>query len=257
MSVADTRLLPDIVYPDLAGKRFLVTGTSQGIGQAVAQALLNQGAQVLGVANEVSDFSGDYQHFICDLSDAQALEACMREVCADALDGVVNIAGIDPKIPLSAAGLAAWERVIDLDLRAYHLIIHHALDALKSGTMKSIVNMASINHQLGVPERGLYTIAKCGIVGLTRGLARELGRGGIRINTISPGWVLTERQRQEYFPDSEEGRLRLEDLFTQKQSLALEIQPEDIAAHVLFYLSGISRASTGHNCVVDAGWILQ
>ena len=251
------KAFPEIVYPDLMGKRFLVTGASQGIGRTVVKFLLKQGGSVVGIANEPAEYGENYLHVTCDLSDAEILRQSMHDICKEPLDGLINIAGIDPKIPLTDATLAAWHRVIDLDLRAYHLTIHHALSAIKLGTLKSIVNMGSINHQLGVPERGLYTVAKCGIIGLSRGLTRELGRDGIRINTISPGWVLTDRQRQEYFPDTEQGKALLEDLFTQKQSLRLEIQTEDIAAHVLFYLSGVSRASTGHNCVVDGGWILQ
>lgn len=249
--------LPRVAYPDLAGARVLVTGTSQGIGRAIAAALLDQGATVAGIARRAVDLGDGYVHHACDLADAAALEDAVRVIAVGPIDAVVNVAGIDPKIPLDEADLAAWHRVIDLDLRAYHLVIHHAIAALRRGRLRSIVNLSSINHRLGVPKRELYTIAKCGIIGLTRGLCRDLGREGIRINTISPGWILTERQREEYFPDTPEGRTALEDLFSTKQSLRLQLQAEDIAAHALFYLSAVSRGSTGHNCVVDAGWTLE
>ena len=253
--------LPTISYSDLSEKHILVTGSSQGIGRAITLALLEQGALVHGIDCQPADWGEGYTHYICDLSDAEALAHCVEQCVEDcehqALDGLVNVAGIDPKVAVEDADLQQWQRIIDLDLRAYHLLIHHALGALKRGGLKSIVNLSSINFQLGVPGRGLYSIAKSGIIGLTRGLARELGSDGIRINTVSPGWVLTDRQLTEYFPDTEPGRAALEDLFNNKQSLPMAVQPEDIAAHVLFYLSGISRASTGHNCVVDAGWILQ
>ena len=137
----------------------------------------------------------------------------MAQISEQPLDGIVNVAGIDPKIALDDADLAAWHRVIDLDLRAYHLVIHHGIAALRQGRLRSIVNMSSINTRLGVPKRELYTIAKCGIIGLTRGLARDLGREHIRINTVSPGWILTDRQSEEYFPDTPEGRERLQDLY--------------------------------------------
>lgn len=243
-------------YRDLAGARVLVTGTAAGIGRATALALIDQGASVVGIDREVADLGAGYHHAVCDLADADALRRVVTAVATDPLDGIVNVAGIDPKIALEDADLDAWNRVIDLDLRAYHLVLHHGLDALRRGRLKAVVNLSSINHRLGVPRRGLYTVAKCGIIGLTRGLARELGREGIRINTVSPGWVFTERQVAEHFADDAEGRARREDLFT-KQGLAVEITPADIAAHVCFYLSAASRASTGHNCVVDAGWTLE
>jgi NAD(P)-dependent dehydrogenase (short-subunit alcohol dehydrogenase family) len=117
------------------------------------------------------------------------------------------------------------------------------------------VNISSINYRLGVVGRSIYSTTKAGILGLTTGLARELGREGIRINTTTPGWVFTERQVEEYFgaPDAEKhlGTLR------ERQALPLHIEPADVANHILFYLSNVSRASTGHNCVVDGGWLLE
>lgn len=243
-------------FSDLAGARILVTGTAAGIGKATALALLDQGASVVGIDRDPADLGAGYVHAACDLADAAQVRTTVTALATEALDGIVNVAGIDPKIALENADLDAWNRVIDLDLRAYHLVLHHGLDALRRGRLKAVVNLSSINHRLGVPRRGLYTLAKCGVIGLTRGLARELGREGIRINTVSPGWVFTERQVAEYFADDAEGRARREDLFA-KQSLAMEITPADIAAHVCFYLSAASRASTGHNCVVDAGWTLE
>jgi NAD(P)-dependent dehydrogenase (short-subunit alcohol dehydrogenase family) len=243
-------------YADLAGARVLVTGSAAGIGRAVALALAEQGAQVVGIDHQAAAYGSWYEHQTCDLSDADQLAEALARITATPLDGVVNVAGIDPKISLAEADLAAWHRVIDLDLRAYHLVLHHALAALQRGRLKAIVNLSSINHRLGVPRRGLYTVAKCGVIGLTRGLARELGRDGIRINTVSPGWIFTERQVEEYFADNAAGQANRQELFA-KQSLALEIQAADVAQHVLFYMSGASRASTGHNCVVDAGWTLE
>ena len=115
--------------------------------------------------------------------------------------------------------------------------------------------MSSINPQLGVPRRAIYSTSKSGILGLTTGLARELGSDGIRINAITPGWVFTEAQSSEYFEgEPAEKNLRY---LADVQSLTVKIMPSDIANHILFYLSDVSRASTGANLVVDAGWTLQ
>ena len=107
-----------------------------------------------------------------------------------------------------------------------------------------------------MPRRSLYSISKAGILGLTTGLARELGSEGIRINSVSPGWVFTERQIREYFTEPKERKKNLATLEA-RQAINCQITPQDVANHVLFYLSEASQASTGHNCVVDAGWLLE
>jgi NAD(P)-dependent dehydrogenase (short-subunit alcohol dehydrogenase family) len=117
------------------------------------------------------------------------------------------------------------------------------------------VNVSSINYRLRIVGRSIYSTTKAGILALTTGLARELGRARIRIITIAPGWVFTERQVEEYFgtPDAEEHLGTL----CERQALPLHIEPADVANHILFYLSNVGRASTGHNCVVDGGWLLE
>jgi len=246
-----------MILEDLRGHRALVSGSTGGIGLAVVQALLGQGCAVVGLdVAEGPPLGAGYQHVRCDLGDATALQAALALVTAHGpLDHVVNVAGIDPTYALSAGGRAEWDRVLDIDLRAYYLVLHHCLEALRAGAGKSIVNVSSINYQLGLPGRSIYSAAKAGILGLTRGLSRELGREGIRINTVSPGWVFTARQHREHFSGAA-AAANLAHL-ARVQALEVHIRPEDIATHILFYLSAASRASTGHNCVVDGGWLLE
>lgn len=198
-------------------------------------------------------FPGAYHHLTCDLGDAEAIAACITERAGltGHLDHLVNVAGIDPKHRIDDA----WHRVVDLDLRAYHLLIHHAIGLLRAGHGRSIVNVSSINYRLGVPGRTLDTVAKNGVLGLNRGLARELGAECIRINSVSPGWVYTERQVREYF--SGEEAAKHVDYLHKVKALTHHITPEDIAAHIRFSCSDASLASTGHTCVVDAGWLLE
>jgi NAD(P)-dependent dehydrogenase (short-subunit alcohol dehydrogenase family) len=118
------------------------------------------------------------------------------------------------------------------------------------------VNVSSIGNRLGVPKRSIYAVSKAGILGLTTGLARELGAEGIRINTVSPGWVFTPGQVAEYF-SAEGDREKYLAYLKQVQALDIQITAQDIAQHILFYLSEVSAASTGHNCVVDGGWLLE
>lgn len=249
---------PGIQLPDLAGGVALVTGASAGIGRATVEALLANGATVHGVAHDESTIThAQYRHHRCDLRDANAIRQLSQAVASqtDRLDYVVNVAGVDPKVALAEGGAEHWDEIADLNLRGYYLVLHELLPLLRTGRGRSIVNVSSINYRLGVPKRAIYSATKAGILGLTTGLARELGAEGIRINTVSPGWVFTERQVRDYFSGTEAEKNFA--YLASVQSLPLKIDAADIANHILFYLSAVSRASTGHNCVVDAGWTLE
>ena len=247
-----------LALPDLAGKVVLVTGASAGIGRATAEALLASGATVLGVARSALTYRHKNLHSLrCDLSRAPAIAALFKKISklTPHLDGIVNVAGIDPKIALADGDEHKWREVVDLNLRAYYLVIRASAPFLRRGRGRAIVNVSSINYRLGVPKRSIYSATKAGILGLTTGLARELGAEGIRLNTVTPGWIFTERQVGEYFvgPKAEKHLAYLAGV----QSLPLKISATDVANHILFYLSDVSRASTGHNCVVDGGWLLE
>ncbi|MFI5356036.1 MAG: SDR family NAD(P)-dependent oxidoreductase [Opitutales bacterium] len=249
---------PALRLPDLAGRIALVTGASLGIGRATAQALLDNGAVVHGVDSAPATLTHPQLHpHCCDLRDPTALQALVQEVGASAgrIDHVVNVAGVDPKVSLEAGDAARWDEIVQLNLRGYYLVLHEALPWLRQGRGRTVVNVSSINYRLGVPKRAIYSVTKAGILGLTTGLARELGHEGIRINTVSPGWVFTERQVRDYFSGAEAAKNLA--YLAQVQSLRIKIDAADIANHILFYLSDVSRASTGHNCVVDAGWTLE
>ena len=248
-----------IYLPDLRGGTALVTGASRGIGRAVAEALAAHDVQCFSLANQgfATDLPAPIVPILCDLGSAETIERVVASVSTqtESLDYLVNVAGIDPKYRLEAATADIWDSIVDLNLRAYYLLIRGCLPLLRRGRGRSIVNVSSINYRLGIVGRSIYSTTKAGILGLTTGLARELGQEGIRINTVSPGWVFTERQIAEYFsgPDAEKHLATL----AEKQAMSLHIDPMDIANHVLFYLSNVSRASTGHNCVVDGGWLLE
>jgi NAD(P)-dependent dehydrogenase (short-subunit alcohol dehydrogenase family) len=248
-----------IHLPDLRGGTALVTGASRGIGRAVAEALAAHEVRCFSLANQgfATDLPPKIVPIPCDLGNAETIKQVITSVTAQtaSLDYLVNVAGIDPKYRLEESTADIWDSIVDLNLRAYYLLIRGCLPLLRRGRGRSIVNVSSINYRLGIVGRSIYSTTKAGILGLTTGLARELGQEGIRINTVSPGWVFTERQIAEYFsgPNAEKHLTTL----AEKQALPLHIDPVDIANHVLFYLSNVSRASTGHNCVVDGGWLLE
>jgi NAD(P)-dependent dehydrogenase (short-subunit alcohol dehydrogenase family) len=111
----------------------------------------------------------------------------------------------------------------------------------------AIINLGSISWHLGLEDLALYQIAKAGIEGLTRALAREVGGDGIRVNCVVPGNVRTPRQLQWYTPEGEAE-------IVAAQALHGRLLPEDIAAMVLFLSSSDARLVSGHNYFVDAGW---
>jgi NAD(P)-dependent dehydrogenase (short-subunit alcohol dehydrogenase family) len=248
-----------IRLPDLRRGTALVTGASRGIGRAVVEALAAHDVRCYGLANYglTSGLPPQVVPMPCDLNDPSAIEEVIAAIAAqtESLDYLVNVAGIDPKYHLEEGTADIWDSIVDLNLRAYYLLIRGCLPLLRRGRGRSIVNVSSINYRLGIVGRSIYSTTKAAILGLTTGLARELGREGIRINSVSPGWVFTERQVAEYFtgPNAEKHLATLDE----KQALPIRIDPVDIANHILFYLSNVSRASTGHNCVVDGGWLLE
>lgn len=244
--------------PDVAGKTAVVTGASLGIGKSTARLLLENGARVFGIAHRHGGWTHEnYTEISGDLSDLSQIELAFSAIAKQTaqVDYVVNVAGIDPKYPIDEVTGEQWDYLNDVNLRAYYFVIKRALPLLRQGEGRSIVNVSSINYRLGVPGRAAYSATKAGILGLTTGLSRELGAEGIRVNTISPGWIFTERQVEEYFA-TEKGEAYLAFL-GDRQSLKTKITSEDVANHILFYLSAVSRASTGHNCVVDGGWLLE
>ena len=248
-----------IHLPDLRDGTALVTGASRGIGKAVVEALVAHDVRCFALANYgfTPDLAPQVLPIPCDLGDAETIEKVVASVASqtESLDYLVNVAGIDPKYRLEDGAVDIWDSIVDLNLRAYYLLIRSCLPLLRQGHGRSIVNVSSINYRLGIVGRSIYSTTKAGILGLTTGLARELGKEGIRINTVTPGWVFTERQIAEYFsgPEAEKHLGTLDE----KQALSLHIDPVDVANHILFYLSNVSRASTGHNCVVDGGWLLE
>ena len=250
-----------MVFEDIKGRVAIVTGASNGIGKAASIGLLNQNAKVFGIdLNDSTIDHENYTHYNCDLQLTEEIEKTFNTINTrvESIDYLVNVAGIDPKISIEEGDEKYWNQIVNLNLRSYYFCIRSSLKMLKAGNGKSIVNISSINYRLGVPGRSIYSSTKAGIIGLTTGLSRELGEEGIRINCISPGWIFTERQNKEYFDtdDKEKNEKHLNDLFS-KQSLKIKILPEDITNHVLFLLSDSSRATTGHNLIVDGGWLLE
>ncbi|RYH02209.1 SDR family oxidoreductase [Salipiger sp. IMCC34102] len=231
-------------FDELDGKGVLVTGGASGIGAAYVAAFAAQGARVISLDIQKPDApvdGVDYRH--CDLTDTAALQ---REVeGAGPLRCLLNNAANDLRMALDEVTEPMWEDMIAVNLRPYFFAAQAAARVMEDGG--SIINMSSGSIQLGSAGMTPYVTANGGILAMTRALARELGPRGIRVNTILPGWVLTDKQLEKWVTPE---RLSA---FMDRQCLKEHLEPQDMTGTALFLASDLSRMMTGQALCVDAG----
>jgi NAD(P)-dependent dehydrogenase (short-subunit alcohol dehydrogenase family) len=246
-------------YPSLEGRRVLVTGGGSGIGAGLVEGFVAQGARVafVDVAEDASralverlSATGNAPSFrLLDLTDLDALARTIGEIGEElgGVDVLVNNAANDDRHGIADVTPAYWDERMAVNLRHLFFAAQAVVPAMKAAQRGCIVNFGSISWHLALNDLVLYQTAKAAIEGLTRGLARDLGRDGIRVNTVVPGNVQTPRQEKWYTPEGEAE-------IVAAQCLDGRIQPADVAALVLFLASDDARMCTGHDYFVDAGW---
>ncbi|TRD10985.1 SDR family oxidoreductase [Erythrobacter insulae] len=246
-------------YPDLEGKRVIVSGGASGIGAGIVQGFVKQGCAVGFV--DLSEDAGnslcrslDYAAHqpvfeTCDVTDIPAYTATLEDMAAKlgGCDVLINNAGNDHRHTIESVTESSWDDSIAVNLKHQFFAAQSLVKTMRQNGGGSIINLGSISWHLGIPDLVVYQTAKAAIEGLTRSLARELGRDNIRVNAILPGNVETPRQKQWYSPEGEAE-------IVAAQCLNGRIQPSDIAAMALFLASQEARFCTGHNYWVDAGW---
>ncbi len=248
------------IYPSLRDRRVIVTGGGSGIGAGLVEAFVAQGARVAFVDVAVADsealvarLSPNAAHpplfRRLDLTDLDALKTVFAELI-DALGGcdvLVNNAANDDRHTIADVTPAYWDERMNVNLRHQFFAAQAVVPAMTLAGGGSILNFGSISWHLALQDLILYQTAKAAIEGLTRSLARDLGRKGIRCNAIVPGNVQTPRQEKWYTPEGEAE-------IVAAQCLDGRIQPADVAALALFLASDDARLCTGHNYWIDAGW---
>ncbi|KQS67280.1 3-oxoacyl-ACP reductase [Methylobacterium sp. Leaf361] len=247
-------------YPSLAGKRVLVTGGASGIGEGLVEAFVGQGARVLfcDIADDaaravVARLAPGAAHAPlyrrCDLTDIEAVRALVAEAdtALGGLDVLINNAGNDDRHALADVTPAYWDDRMAVNLRHLFFAAQAAVPPMRRAGGGVILNFGSISWHLGLTEMPLYQTAKAAIEGMTRALARDLGRDNIRVAAIVPGNVQTPRQERWYSPEGEAE-------IVAAQCLDGRIQPADVAALVLFLASDDARMCTAHAYFIDAGW---
>jgi NAD(P)-dependent dehydrogenase (short-subunit alcohol dehydrogenase family) len=248
-------------YPSLAGKVAFVTGGASGIGAAVVEALVSQSCRTafVDIDGEAAErlcmrlhgkFGQAPLFLRCDIRDLDGLTdaiAQARSRLGD-IEILVNNAAHDGRHTVESVDRAYWEDRIAINLRHYFFAAQAVLPQMQARGGGSIINFSSTSWKIKAGNYPLYAMCKAAAHGLTRSMARDVGKHGVRINTVTPGWVMTERQLTHHVDAEAEREI------ARNQCLPGQVMPDDLAAMVLFLASEASRMCTAQEFVVDAGW---
>lgn len=253
--------MTDALYPDLAEASVFVTGGGSGIGAALTEGFLRQGARVAfcqrsdatAFCDEMERATGRRPLFVpADISDLASLERALAAAAAahGPITVLVNNAANDQRHETLAVDEAFWEQSIAINLKAYFFACRSVIPGMKAANGGSIINFTSISYMMGNSGYPVYVTANSGINGMTRALAREFGPDRIRVNAIAPGWVLTDKQKEMWVtPEALSAHL-------DRQCLKDTLAPQDIVGGCVFLASSASRMMTGQSLVIDGGVVV-
>lgn len=249
-------------HPSLKDQTVFVTGGGSGIGAAIVECFLEQGSKVAFVdieeaaSRDLCDrLQAQYQRrplFIpCDIRDIAALRRAIERAAADLgeISILVNNAASDTRHDWREVTPEYWDDRQAINLRPLFFAIQAVAPAMQRNGGGSIINFGSISWMKSSAGMPAYTTAKAAIHGLTRSFARELGKDGIRVNTVVPGWVMTERQKTLWLDEAGEREIDA------NQCLRGRVMPVDLARIVLFLASKDSEMVSAQQFIVDGGWV--
>ena len=248
-------------YPELAGRPVFITGGGSGIGASLVVGCARLGARVAFVFMEEAASGALVERLQAqglaspwwrrvDVTDVDALRQAIQDGARALGDfhTLINNVGSDDRHRLEEVTPDYWNQRVAINQRAAFFAIQAAVPGMRRRGGGAIVNLGSTGWQSKTGGYAVYATAKSSVNGLTRGLARELGADRIRINVLTPGWVMTERQVTLWLDAASERDL------LRNQCLPDKVLPEDITAMALFLASDQARAITAQEFVVDAGW---
>ncbi|MEP1722205.1 MAG: SDR family oxidoreductase [Nitratireductor sp.] len=252
--------MTDAIFPDLRDTAVVITGGGTGIGACLTEGFARQGARVAfldiaeaesrALCERLEKDTGNRPLFLsADLRDVAALRAAVAQAAgAHGPAGVlVNNAARDDRHAVEDVTPEFWDANQAVNLRPHFFAIQAVVPAMKAAGRGAIVNFSSTSYMINGGGFASYTAAKAGVVGLTKGLAGELGPYGIRVNAIAPGWVMTKRQRDLWVT---EAGLKAH---IDRQCLKQEIAPADMVGPCLFLASSAAGMVTAQTLIVDAG----
>ena len=247
--------MPDFAtYPSLKGRTVFVSGGGSGIGAAIVEHFAAQASKVAFVdvdeaaSKEVASKSGA-TFLKCDIRDVKAYQAAIAKAAAQlgTITVLVNNAARDDRHDLKEVTEEFWNERIAVNLRHAYFAIQAVAPGMKQAGGGAIVNFSSVSYHTMTANLSVYQAAKAAVIGMTRGLARDLGADKIRLNSITPGWIMTQRQIDLWLtPEAEADLLKA-------QVLKEKVYPADIARMALFLASDDSRLISAQNFVVDGG----
>lgn len=248
-------------FGSLQGKRVFVTGGGSGIGESIVAAFAEQGAKVafidiavdpsLALCERLAAAGHEKPLFRqCDIRDIPALQDTMRSLATATgdFDVLVNNAGNDQRHQPEEVTVEFWDNSIAINQRPMFFTCQAVIEGMKKKGGGSIINLGSTSWHIANGGYPVYTTAKASVSGLTRGLARDLGPYNIRVNTVTPGWVMTERQLTLWVNEESEKEI------DRSQCLKGRVMPWHVARMVLFLASDDAAMCTAQEFIVDGGW---
>ncbi|MBU8874395.1 SDR family oxidoreductase [Reyranella sp. MMS21-HV4-11] len=249
-------------YPSLSGRTVFVSGGGSGIGASIVEHFAEQGARVgfvdideaasRALVDKIEARRLAVPLFVpCDIRDIAAYQRAIEGVVAKlgTITVLVNNAARDDRHTLDQVTPDFWDERIAVNLRHAYFAIQTVAPAMKRAGGGSIVNFSSVSYHTMTPNLSVYQAAKAAVIGMTRGLARDLGGDGIRLNAVTPGWIMTQRQIDLWVtPEAKAAQLNA-------QCLKELLHAPDIARMVLWLASDDSRLVTAQNFIVDGGRI--
>lgn len=244
----------NVLYHSLEGRSVLITGGASGIGGAMVEAFAAQGARVSFIdidaqaGASMADRTG--ARFVpCDITDIAALRAAIADIeqASGGIDALINNAGKDDRQVVGEVEPESWRRMLALNLDHQFFASQAVAPSMMARGQGAIIMLGSISWMRGRPGMVSYTTSKAAINGLTRTLAREYGPGGVRVNCIVPGAILTDRQAALWLTPE------MNQQFIDLQALKFRLTVDHVARMALFLASDESAGCTGANFIVDAG----
>ena len=259
----------------LKGKNAIVTGSTSGIGEAIATALAQQGANVMlngfGDAGEIEtlrkkiadEYGVQVMYSGADVTKPDEIEKMVKDCAAQlgSIDILVNNAGIQFTAPVDQFPNEKWDAVIATNLSAAFYAIKQALPIMRQKGWGRIVNTISVHGLVASKQKAAYVAAKHGMVGLTQVVALETAQENITCNGVCPGWVLTPLVQKQIEDRAKTEAKSVDDvtheLVDEKQPTHKFVKAEDVAAYVVFLCGPKSDSITGASLTIDGGWTAE
>lgn len=253
---------PLAIYPGLKGRTVFITGGATGIGAGLVEAFCHQGAKVsfvdikpvegTALCDRMELETGIRPLFIeCDLRDVSALQRAIEHVrqTLGSIGVLINNAADDSRINIEDVTPERWDEQMAVNLRPSFFAAQAVQKQMRELGFGSIINFGSVCWSMKQGQMQAYAASKAAMAGLTRSLARDLGADSIRVNTLVPGWVMTERQLQEHVDDATERWVN------QSQCIKKRLLPEHVAQLALFLASDAAAMISAQNFTVDGGLV--